>query len=195
MFNEQLKMERSDPIVIQFLLQKFAQLNMDDAVDGVLENIDKLQHVVDSVMRYLDSLRNLTVARKEEIGNKILAAATAETRSKYERVCLLSLFTKTREFDNEDAFEQLFNAYPDSQSQREIALALGRAGKAHWFMQRRQDQGAMEPWLRRAFLAAFSCVDVDSQRYYYRSLRGGADVLEGAIIKWVSANPYFAASP
>lgn len=189
-FREQLALDRSDPIIMTFLLHRLGQLNLDDVVGDVLNNIERLQHVIDSVVRYLENLRGLTPAQKAKIGKRVLASVAKPTRSSYERVCLLSLFTRGLEFDNEGRFERLHEGVGDPHSQREITLALGRAGKAHWFMRRRRDCGTLEPWLRRAFIAASSCLDADARGPFYRSLRGGSDVLEKAIIKWASANPF-----
>jgi len=102
-----------------------------------LDNIEKLQHVIDPVVKYVENLRGLTPAKRLRIGRKVLASVRRQTRSKYERVCLLSIFTKGREFDNEEQFERLYQAVTDTESRREITLALGRARKTHWFMQRR----------------------------------------------------------
>jgi DNA helicase IV len=189
-FREQLALERSDPVIMTFLLHRLGQLNFDEITSDILSNIEKLQHVIDAVVRYLENLRGLTSEQKAKIGKKVLASAAKRTRSTYERVCLLSLFTKGLEFDNEGRFERLHEAVSDPHSKREITLALGRAGKDHWFMQRRRDCGTLEPWLRRAFIAASSCLDEDARGPFYRSLRGGSDVLEKAIIKWASANPF-----
>jgi hypothetical protein len=139
-----------------------------------LENLEKLQHVVHSVVRYLEALRNLSDQQRRTVGRKVIRAVVKRCRSRYERVCLLILFTKGHEFDNEERFETLQRSFLETEIQREIVLALERAGKGYWFLQRRRDCGAMDTWLRRAFLAAFSCVAVDARGPFYRSLRGGA---------------------
>lgn len=55
---------------------------------------------------------------------------------------------------------------------------MGRAGKDHWFRVNRFDYQSLEPWSRRAFLAAFSCVDANAALHFYRFLRNGANILE-----------------
>lgn len=103
LFREQLDLERSDPIIMTFLLHRLGQLNIDAVVGDVLGNIEKLQRVVDVVVRYVETLRGLTRAQTVRIGRKVLASVRKQTGSKYERACLLSIFTKGREFDNEEA--------------------------------------------------------------------------------------------
>jgi hypothetical protein len=124
------------------------------------------------------------------IGKKVIAASKKPNLGSYERMCLLSLFTGGREFDNEDRFERLYEEFHDSATRRELVLALGRSHADHWFMARRRDYQSLDPWLRRAFIAAFSCVSEDARGPFYRSLRDGGDVLESAVIKWASANPF-----
>jgi len=188
-FEEQIDANPLDLIVIRILLHRLGQLNI-QVLDEVLDNLPRLAPVMDSVIRYLRHLRDLDEADRRAIGARIIGACQADEASTYEQVCLLSLFTESAEFDNENTFEQLERSVRDPAVKREITLALGRAHKEHWLMQRRRDAGALDPWGRRAFYAAFSCVTPVPRNYYYRSLRGGADVLDKAVIDWASRNPF-----
>ncbi|SPE42276.1 hypothetical protein SBA3_510024 [Candidatus Sulfopaludibacter sp. SbA3] len=69
-------------------------------------------------------------------------------------------------------------------------LALGRSKKAHWFQARRQGVTELDAWSRRAFIAGYNCVTKDVRGPFYRSLRGGADILEKSVIDWADANPF-----
>lgn len=62
--------------------------------------------------------------------------------------------------------------------------------KKHWFQARRQGISELDPWSRRAFIAGYSCVTKDVRIPFYRSLRGGADILEKSVIDWAGANPF-----
>lgn len=190
LFEEQIAKDRSDPTIMRILLHRLGQLNISEAVDKLLDNLEKLGHVIDSVVRYLNQLRGMGEAERHQIGKRVLTASKSESTNIYQRMCLLSLFTDSREFDNEDMFMQLYQQFNDISTKRELILAMGRAGKEHWFMRHRRDYAAFDPWTRRAFIAAFSCVSADAREPFYRSLRGGNDVLEKAVIKWASANPF-----
>ena len=146
--------------------------------------------MIDSVVAYLASLRNAEERIRRRIGRAAIAAACKPFNGVYERMCLLSLFTAGREFDSEHRFERLYEQFSDVASRREIVLAFGRAGAHHWFLTRRRDYQSLEPWSKRAFLAAFSCVPVDAAQPFYRSLRNGSDVLERAIIRWATDSPF-----
>ena len=187
---EQLESKHPNPVILRILLHRLAQLNLDDVVDDLLVHLDSLGHVMDSVVRYLAALRDLPEGQRHGIGQRVISALDLPSTGAYERFCLLSLFTGGTEYDQENQFESLFLRFPDGPSQRELILALGRAGKRHWFMTNRRDLSLLNAWSRRAFLAAFSCVPPDARLPFYRSLRDGADVLETAIMKWVETNPF-----
>ncbi len=189
LFREQLARERYDPIVMTLLLQRLAQLDEDAVVDDVLANISTLEPVVDAVVRYLVDLRSLSSARRHKIGQSVLRSARDKRASRYQVACLLSVFTHDREFDNEDRLERLFEVCPQ-EGRRELMLALGRAGKTHWFVARRRDATALEPWLKRAFLAGASCMASDAWKAFFKTESRSKDVLELAVLRWVNAKPF-----
>ena len=191
MFEENLAEDELEQVSTRFLLRRFGQLNI-DRLDDVLDSVEKFAHLMDSVARYVRELRELTPARAEGIGERVLTVLehNESIHLEYQRLWLLSIFTKDDEFDNEDRFQVLLAKWPDAASQRELILALGRAGKSYWFMSRRRQLSDLAPWVRRAFLAGASCLDDDSRPHYYRSLRGGADILERSVIRWALDNPF-----
>jgi hypothetical protein len=105
---EQLEMERIDAVIVGFVLYRLRQLGIDEAADIVLENLNKLFPVIDSAVKYLESLRSLDQRSRHRIGRIVLTAARRSVTGTYDRMCLLSLFTKGPEFDNENAFERLY---------------------------------------------------------------------------------------
>lgn len=187
---EQLALERIDPIVVKILLHRLGQLNAVEAVDDVLENLSLLRHVMDSVVRYFRALREMSPSDTHSIGRRVLDVVCGGSVGEYEKLCLLSLFTWSTEYDNEGRFEPLLSQETGAVLKRELILALGRAQKEHWFQAMRRDLGSLDSWSKRAFLAAYSCVSPDARIHYYRSLRGGADVLEASIIDWVQTKPF-----
>jgi hypothetical protein len=187
---EQIAAERIDPIVTSFVLHRMKQLGLSEAGTIVLDRMDKLFSVIDSVVRYLESLRDINPASRRRIGKRVLQSLNKGATSSYERMCLLSLFTKGVEFDNEDEFEKLHDKWQDNATRREVMFALGRAKKAYWFQARRQGLNELDAWSRRAFIAGYSCVADVARKPYYRSLRGGTDILEKSVINWADANPF-----
>jgi hypothetical protein len=188
--NEQITAEKQDVVVMRFVLHRLRQLGIDEAVDDVLANLSDLTPAIDVVVEYLSGLRDSDERVRRRIGSKVLAASKRPANGSYERLCLLSLFTVGSEFNHASQFEPLYSRFLDAVTRRELILAMGRAGKDHWFRANRFDYQSLEPWSRRAFLAAFSCVDPDAANHFYRSLRNGANVLEKAVISWAQAFPF-----
>lgn len=167
------------------------EYSADEASPVVLDNIARLFPIIDSVVRYLESLRDTNVSLRRRMGKRVLQNLKKGATSSYERICLLSLFTQGAEVDNENEFERLYDRWTDNGARRKIILALGRAKKIHWFQARRQGVAELDPWSRRAFIAGYSCcLPPDVRTPFYRSLRGGADILERAVIDWAGAHPF-----
>jgi regulator of replication initiation timing len=187
---EQIASPHPDTVILRFVLHRLRQLGISNAAGSVLKNMHRLQPAIDTLVEYLSSLRLEDQRLRYRVGRNVIATARKPSNGTYERMCLLSLFTRGREFDNEDRFEKLYEEFSDPATRREVVLALGRSHADHWFIARRRDYHTYDPWLRRAFIAAFSCVTEDAREPFYRSLRNGADVQEAAIIKWASAHPF-----
>lgn len=153
---EQIAAERVDPIVTSFVLHRMRQLGLSEASTVVLDSLGKLLPVIDSAVRYLESLRDLNPASRKRIGKRVLESLKKGATGSYERMCLLSLFTNGVEFDNEGAFERLYNKWNDTGTRREVMLALGRAKKVHWFQARRQGATELDAWSKRAFIAGYA---------------------------------------
>lgn len=188
--NEQIGADVQDVVVMRFVLHRLRQLGMEEAVDDVLGHLGELRPAIDVVVEYLKALRRSDRRVRLRIGRKVLAASKKPTNGSYERMCLLSLFTADDEFNHAEEFEPLYSRFTDPITRRELILAMGRADRHHWFRANRFDYQAFEPWSRRAFLAAFSCVDEDAASHFYRSLRNGANILEETVITWAQAFPF-----
>jgi hypothetical protein len=83
---------------------------------------------------------------------------------------LLNTFTCDNQWNNEDKFTSLYNTCHDEHSQRKLILALGRSHKHSWFRSKRRYITQLNPWVKRAFLAACSCLPGDQAKHWYRSI-------------------------
>lgn len=184
--------ETIDTPLVGFILKRLKQIDSEDSVDLVLNNINQLYTVFKDVMTYITSLRALDNTKKHEIGSKLIQLLDDSIVShlEYHRLWIFDTFTKDREWDNEGKFVSLYNSYHDEFSQRKLILALGRAQQHSWFKSRKRTVNQMSPWLKRAFLAAASCLPGDEAEHWYRSLQTSLDPLELAITKWVKENPF-----
>ncbi len=187
-----LEMETIDISLVRFILKRLKQIDSEESVDLVLNNINQLYPVFKEVITYITNLRSLNTADKHEIGTKLiqLLEDSIVSHLEYHRLWVFDTFTKDREWDNEGRFVSLYNSYHDEFSQRKLILALGRAQQHSWFKSRKRAVNQMPPWLKRAFLAAASCLPGDEAKHWYKSLQASLDPLELAITKWVQANPF-----
>jgi hypothetical protein len=105
-----------------------------------------MRPAIDVVVEYLSGLRDSDERVRRRIGSKVLAASKRPANGSYERLCLLSLFTVGSEFNHASQFEPLYSRFLDAVTRRELILAMGRAGKDHWFRANRFDYQSLEPW-------------------------------------------------
>ncbi len=192
--DEQLK-EREKPLdipLVRFILRRFAQLDLSDAADTVLLNLERLYPLFKDVVEFLTSLRSLDEGTRHSLGQRLidLLNNSLVAHLEYHRSWILNVFTNGREWDNDDRFIGLLSRFLDKFSQREIILALGRSGKQFWFKQNKRDFADLAPWEKRAFLAGASCLPGDEATHWYRSVKPQLDELETAVVDWASANRF-----
>jgi hypothetical protein len=71
---EQISAQRLDPIVTAFVLHRLKQLGLADASSVVLANIRALFPVIDSAVRYLESLRDMSAGLRKRVGDGAMGA-------------------------------------------------------------------------------------------------------------------------
>jgi hypothetical protein len=179
-----------DISLVKFLLKRLTQIGSPDSVDCLLRNINKLYPVVKEVMVYFQTI-DIDVTTKHRIGSELLDLCTDSLvgHLEYNRIWILSTFTDNNEWNNDDRFVRQFAELNDQYSQRELILAMGRAGIDHWFRSRRRNASDLTPWVKRAFLAGASCLPGDQAQHWYRSLPR-LDILEKVVTKWATANRF-----
>ncbi|NGM81989.1 RNA-directed DNA polymerase [Paenibacillus sp. 7124] len=179
-----------DISLVRFLLKRLTQIGSPASVECLIGNINKLYPVVKEVMVYFQTIE-IDVGTKHRIGTQLLNLCTDSIvgHLEYNRIWILNTFTSNNEWNNEDRFNRLYTELTDQYSQRELILAMGRAGLDHWFRPRRRNASELTPWLKRAFLAASSCLPGDQAQHWYRSLPR-LDILEKVVTKWATANRF-----
>ncbi|WP_340394314.1 RNA-directed DNA polymerase [Paenibacillus sp. FSL E2-0177] len=179
-----------DISLVRFLLKRLTQIGNPDSVDCLIENIEKLYPVFKEVMMYFQTI-DIETETKHRIGSTMidLCQDSVVGHLEYNRILMLNIFTDDNEWNNEDKFSRLYTELSDQYSQRELILAMGRAGYDYWFRSRRRNVSDFTPWVKRAFLAASSSLPGDQAVHWYRSLPR-LDSLEKVITKWALANPF-----
>lgn len=146
-----------DISLVRFLLKRLTQIGNPDSVDCLIENIEKLYPVFKEVMMYFQTI-DIETETKHRIGSTMidLCQDSVVGHLEYNRILMLNIFTDDNEWNNEDKFSRLYTELSDQYSQRELILAMGRAGYDYWFRSRRRNVSDFTPWVKRAFLAASS---------------------------------------
>src|SRR6266540_67018 len=71
-FREEVGKSDPDLALIRFVLSRMGQLGDDALVDDALNNLNSLHSVFPSIITYLRNLRNISAARRAEIGRQVL---------------------------------------------------------------------------------------------------------------------------
>lgn len=189
---EQITNDDIDIPICRFVLRRLSQFDDMNGVELVLKHIDRLYPVFTDVIQYLQDLRTLSIEQRHKIGEALLNSLDASLvgHLDFHRLWIFNTFTKNREWDNEGTFVALFRKYIDSFSRRELIIALGRSHRTSWLKTRKREINALEPWQKRAFIAAASCLPGDEFRHWYRSIFRHLDPLEQAVCKWARDNKF-----
>jgi len=181
--------------ILKFVFRRLGQLADPIMVEEIFDKIEVLHPILPDIIHYLNNLRYLTADQRRQIGGRILQLFEDSILSElpYHKIWLLDLFTRSRAWNNEAKFFQLYGSEPDPACRRELILAMGRVGQRHWFQSQWRTLFDHAHWPRRALLASASCMPGDARRHWYRSIEPQLDVLETAVMKWARQNPFFSA--
>lgn len=181
---EQIESEESDSRVVGFVLKRMAQLQKTDAVDIVIDNIDKLYTSFKHIMNYLKTIE-LNRSEKKRISTLLLKVLDDSIvgHLDYHRMLIFEIFSTSEEWCPDNVVA-LYNEYTDDLSRRKLILSLGEAENQSWFKTRKRNVMNFPSWQRRAFLTAGKCLPGDEASHWYRSLLPRLNELEIAVVKW-----------
>ena len=184
--------EDADVGAMRFLIRRLTQLGNDEVLEDIFQNLEVLHAVFPDVIRYLQSLRDVSPENRKDIGRRILELLQNSIVAEmlYHRMWALTLFTESDEWDNEDKFLNLLGTLSDPFSRRKLILALGRSGQTGWFQSRWRSLFDEPHWSRRALIMGASCMASDARKHWYHSIEPRLDVLEKAVVKWARQNPF-----
>jgi reverse transcriptase-like protein len=184
--------EEADLGAMRFLIRRLTQLGNDEVLEDIFQNMEVLHALFPDVIRYLQSLRNVSPENRRNIASRILEllqnSIVAEMH--YHRMWALTLFTETEEWDNEDKFLNLLGILSDQFSRRKLILSLGCSGQTGWFQSRWRTLFDEPHWSRRALIFGASCMPSDARRHWYDSIEPRLDVLEKTVVKWARHKPF-----
>ncbi|GAF66691.1 hypothetical protein BTS2_3593 [Bacillus sp. TS-2] len=184
---EQIDSENVDAKINGFVLRRMAQLKNTDALELVLDNIDKLYTAFQHIFVYINDLE-LSDSQKDDVSEKLISILDDSIvgHLEFHRMWLFKTFSNGEGW-NIDKLATYYNEYFDDFSRRKIILALGKANQQSWFKTRKRSIMQLPNWQRRAFLAAANCLPGDEASHWYRSILPRLDVLEVAVVKWAES--------
>lgn len=189
---EELCKSNVDYGLLKFILGRLSQVNNTNAKETVLDNIEVLYPVFKEVVCYLKGIRKFDIKTKHSVGRRLLSYLNNSfvAHLEYHRSWILSIFTENTEWDNQKVFCKMYSNMPDVFSKRKLILAMGRANQSHWFKLQKQNLGQFDPWQKRAFLAAASCLPGDEAKHWYSSIYRSLDQLEKIVVDWAKMYPF-----
>ena len=192
LLREQLSVEDIDMGMFKFILQRLSQLGDSEMVDEIISSIDNCYPVIPQIIKYVQTLRGLDPNQKVKLGHDVITLLTESVvgHLQFHRCWILNIFTFSNEWNNRNEFPRLYSLYTDQFSARKLVLALGRAKHDYWFRQKKHDLMSFPPWIKRAFLAAASCMQADERKFWYGSIKNRLDQLEQAVVEWAKAYPF-----
>lgn len=191
------ELEKPEPqgYLVTFILANLAKLDDTSLIDLILEDdtIRKLFPKLRSIINYLERVGSFSEEKKEHVGARILDLMERSFVStlEFNRMWFMHLFSRSSEWDNIHKFEHIWKSFSDNSTRREILLARGRAHDIEFFRRMKGENLDTNNWIRRAFLAAVSCLPKPERKPWYkaRSLRS-RDILDKVVEKWAQENPF-----
>lgn len=193
---DEVTSENVDLGFVKFLIGNLARFDNTDVADYILkeEVITKVFPILRSIIGYLERVRSFEEDQKHLIGNKVLKSIHYSFIGELEfnRSWLLYLFTKGEEWDNKDKFIDLIKKFDDNVTLRELILCLGRSKNLDYFRENKlKNISTFDPWVRRSFITAISCLPKDERTPFYKSRSFiNRDFLDKIIEIWAQKNHF-----
>lgn len=194
LLQEELEKDDIDLGFAKFLIGNLARFDNTEVADLILteENMRKLFPILKTIVGHLERVRSYSEEQKNAIGYKVinLIQNTFMSELEFNRSWLLYLFSKNDEWNNEKHLSELIKRYDDNFTRRKLILNLGRS-KNHRYFRENKFNNISDPWVKRAFLVAFSCLPKEERNPYYKSRSlTHREFLEQIVEKWAQKNPF-----
>ncbi|WP_270168587.1 RNA-directed DNA polymerase [Paenibacillus sp. SYP-B4298] len=194
LLEEELSKDEIDLAFAKFLIGNLARFDNTEVADLILteKNMRKLFPILKTIINHLERVRSFSEEQKHQIGEKVINLIQNSFMSELEfnRSWLLHLFSKNDEWNNEKYFSELLKIFDDNFTRRELILNLGRAKNFRYFRENKFNN-ISDPWVKRAFLVAVSCLPPDERNPYYKSRSlTQRDILDQVVEKWAQKKPF-----
>ncbi len=175
---------------MQFILGRLSALQKPELIPTVLENLERLYPVAESVAAFFKQFTDLTKRDAAEIGGALLAPilnALDARPSEYYSMWILSVFQHHRNWDHADDLLRIFRETSSDAVRRFAALALATSGTRAQALAIKDFLASASSLCRTAMLLATAKLGKDERQYFGKSLQL-SDSLEKLCIKAISCH-------
>ena len=185
MLREALVSDNVDYREVQFILGRLSALRKPELIPTVLENLERLYPVAESVAAFFKEFTYLPKNDAAEIGRALLAPilnALDARPSEYYSMWILSVFQHNKNWDHAEDLLRIFHETSSDAVRRFAALALATSGTRAQALAIKDYLASASSLCRTAMLLATAKLGKDERQYFGKSLQL-SDSLEKLCIK------------
>jgi hypothetical protein len=182
----QLALEESviDLRAVKFVLNVLAGLKEPKHLDSVIENLDRLQPVSDTVARFLSLAEFPSDHDRIEVGARLLDYLETPGVTEYQTVWLLQPFAASARWDHPTLLRRIARNATHPLVRRQAALAIGHARDRSALLDLKTRLNSADVWEYRAIILACRGLPSVEKDVFWRNLRlGRAWTMENCVAK------------
>lgn len=169
---------------LAWLIRRLTQVGAPGALEILIENMPALSPILGPIARYIMSAVPNYTSRRDFLGAAIVNVLKLPiiNRSPYLQTVLMDVVARMPDLNHVDDLTALYrNAVPEVQ--RGILLVAGSGKRRDWLRDRKTEFRQMEPWCRRAYLAAAAVLTPDEAKFLMDAVRDSLSSLERVVAK------------
>ena len=172
MVEEALDTDLSNFANIKFVLNVLSALRRPELVDIILENLDRLSPISDSVARFFNVFDEVDENDRIRIGQKILLyLKEASFVTDFQAIWLLQPFVQSEKWNNIVDLRKIAREHKNHFVRRQAILAIGMSGDRSSLLDVKPKLDSTHDWEWRAIIYACRNLPDDEKEAFYRHLR------------------------
>jgi len=172
MVEESLDSDLANFANIKFVLNVLSALRRPELVDIILENLDRLSPISDSVARFLNVFDEVEESGRINIGQKILSyLQEASYVTDFQTIWLLQPFVQSEKWNHIIDLRKIARKHKNALVRTQAILALGMSGDRSALLDVKPRLDSTHDWERRAIIYACRNLPPDELDAFYRHLK------------------------
>jgi Reverse transcriptase (RNA-dependent DNA polymerase) len=157
--------------MVTFVLNMLASLRRPEHIDIVLENLDRLLPVSDTVARFIGVFDALDVTSRMKIGSRLLSYIQgAEFVPDFQAMWLLQPFAESSGWNGQTDLRNIARDHKNRYVRRQATLALGLIADRSALLDLKSSIDDSKDWEWRAILRACHDLPIDERRAFFSKL-------------------------